>query len=150
MAKVKYKPYQKLLILFFNNKNEKGRSRVTVDEIVATMSDQIHMYRLSTYIWHIKVNVNGVVRSIRGDTPETKRKVIAYELCNVNEVADRLKVMGILDVSQTFIDVPPTTSKKFRPKTKSPKIEKLTDLNAQLTDALKTDETVETVEERVI
>ena len=80
MAKVKYKPYQKLLILFFNNKNEKGRSRVTVDEIVATMSDQIHMYRLSTYIWHIKVNVNGVVRSIRGDTPETKRKVIAYEL----------------------------------------------------------------------
>ena len=36
MAKVKYKPYQKLLILFFNNKNEKGRSRVTVDEIVHT------------------------------------------------------------------------------------------------------------------
>ena len=68
----------------------------------------------------------------------------------MNEVADRLKVMGIMDASQTFIDVPVTTNKKFRPKTKSPKIEKLTDLNAQLTDALKTDETVETVEERVI
>ena len=72
--------------------------------------------RLSTYIWHIKVNVNGVVRSVRGDTPETKRKVVAYELCNVNEVADRLKVMGVMDASQTFIDIPVKTLKKFRPK----------------------------------
>jgi len=146
MSKIKYKPYQKLLILFFNNKDEKGRAKVTVDEINSTMADQIHMYRLSTYIWHIKTNVNGVVRSIRGDTPETKRKVVSYELCNVNEVADRLKVMGIVDASQTFIDVPATTNKKFRPK----KVKKLTDLNAQLSEALKTDETVEKVEERVI
>tara|TARA_E500000318_G_scaffold4841_1_gene4932 strand:+ start:544 stop:984 length:441 start_codon:yes stop_codon:yes gene_type:complete len=146
MAKIKYKPYQKLLILFFNNKDEKGRAKVTVDEIVATMADQIHMYRLSTYIWHIKTNVNGVVRSIRGDTPETKRKVVAYELCNVNEVADRLKVMGIMDASQTFIDIPVKTLKKFRPK----KVKKLTDLNAQLSDALKDVETTEKAEERVI
>lgn len=151
MKKIRLKPYQKLLVLF----EQKARQRsatpfekvvLTVEEIEATLANEIHMYRLSTYIWHIKTNVNGVVRSIRGDTPETKRKVVSYELCNVNEVADRLKVMGIVDASQTFIDVPATTNKKFRPK----KVKKLTDLNAQLSEALKTDETVEKVEERVI
>ena len=151
MKNLKFKPYQKLLVLFEQKAKLRtsapfGYVELSVEEIENSLANEIHMYRLSTYIWHIKVNVGGIVSSVRGDTPETKRKVVSYELCNVNEVADRLKVMGIVDASQTLIDVPATTNKKFRPK----KVKKLTDLNAQLSEALKTDETVEKVEERVI
>ena len=58
MSKIKYKPYQKLLILFFNNKDEKGRAKVTVDEIDSTMADQIHMYRLSMVLYEAFVVIH--------------------------------------------------------------------------------------------
>jgi hypothetical protein len=54
---------------------------VTVDEIDATLGKEIHMYRLSTYIWLMKTNANAVVKAIKDG-----RKITAYQLMNVAEV----------------------------------------------------------------
>ena len=104
MKNIKLKPYQKLLVLF----EQKAKLRkappfsnveVTVEEIEASLANEIHMYRLSTYIWHIKTMVGGVVSSIRGDTPETKRKVVAYRIHNWdgnNGVREALIRQGVM------------------------------------------------------
>jgi hypothetical protein len=81
---VKLKPFEKLLTVMVSGKP------VTIDEIEATLGNEIHMYRLSTYIWHIKTFANGVVKAIKDG-----RKVTAYQITNVSEVKQYMKTAGV-------------------------------------------------------
>ena len=54
----KLAPFQKLMLIMASGK------ATTVDEIDATLGKEIHMYRLSTYIWLMKTNANAVVKAI--------------------------------------------------------------------------------------
>jgi hypothetical protein len=67
----KVAPFQKLLTVMVSGKP------ITIEEIDATLGKEIHMYRLSTYMWHIKVNANGVVKVIKEG-----RKAVAYQIMN--------------------------------------------------------------------
>jgi hypothetical protein len=78
--KIKLKPFQKLLTIMISGKP------VTKDEIQALLGKEIMMYRISTYMWHIKTNANGVVKTIKDG-----RKVVGYQICNVDEVKQYMK-----------------------------------------------------------
>ena len=106
---MKLKPFQKLLTLMISGKP------VTVDEIDTLLGKEIYMYRLSTYIWHIKTVANGVVRAIK-----TGRKVTAYQLVNVDQVKDYMTRVGV-------------TGSGFTPGAivKKQSISKLADLNSK-------------------
>lgn len=105
----KLKPFQKLLTVLQSGKP------VTIDEIDATLGKEIYMYRLSTYMWHIKTQANGVVKAIKDG-----RKVTAYQIVNVADVKEYMKRAGI-------------TSSNFTPgqTTKKPSVAKLADLQAK-------------------
>jgi hypothetical protein len=80
----KLKPFEKLLTIMVSGKP------VTIEEIDATLGKEIYMYRLSTYMWHIKVYANGVVRPVKDG-----RKVTAYQIVNVDEVKKFLDRTGV-------------------------------------------------------
>lgn len=110
MAKtIKLKPFEKLLTVMVSGKP------VTIEEIDATLGNEIYMYRLSTYIWHIKTFANGVVKAIKDG-----RKVTAYQIINVKEVKEYMDRAGV-------------TKANFVPGqvTKKPSIAKLVDLAAK-------------------
>ena len=155
MKNIKLKPYQKLLVLFeqkakFRKAPPFSNVEVTVEEIEASLANEIHMYRLSTYIWHIKTMVGGVVSSVRGDTPETKRKVVAYRIHNwdgndgVREALIRQGVMvrGTSNSTYKFVDNIVDNPKKFRPKV-SNQVRTLKDLKAQPAEYKTEDKTPE-------
>ena len=108
----KLQPFQKLLTVMISGKP------VTIEEIDATLGKEIYMYRLSTYIWHVKTFANGVVKPIKDG-----RKVTAYQLINVDEVKEYMKRVGINTATFT-----PNASKK---KPSVCKLAKLADLGAQ-------------------
>lgn len=108
-TKTKLKPFQKLLTIMISGKP------VTVDEIDTLLGKEIYMYRISTYMWHIKTVANGVVKAIK-----TGRKVTAYQLVNVDQVKDYMLRVGITGSGYT----PGATVKK-------PSISKLADLNSK-------------------
>jgi hypothetical protein len=113
----KLKPFQKLLTIMVSGKP------VTIDEIDATLGKEIYMYRLSTYIWHIKTQANGIVKAIKDG-----RKVSAYQIVNVDEVKEYMKRSGI--TSANF--VPGQAQKVVRAKKNAvAAVQKLADLNAQ-------------------
>ena len=105
----KLKPFQKLLTIMVSGKP------VTIDEIDTLLGKEIYMYRLSTYMWHIKVNANGVVRPIKDG-----RKVTAYQIVNVAEEKEYMSRVGITKAGFT----PGQVEKK-------PSISKLADLGAK-------------------
>jgi hypothetical protein len=87
---------------------------VTKEELDATLSGEIQMYRLSTYIWDIKTHANGIVRVIKDG-----RKVSSYQLVNVDEMKAYMKRTG-------------ATAKVAAPaKPAKAKVSKLKDLQAQ-------------------
>jgi hypothetical protein len=104
----KLAPFQKLLTVMVTGKP------VTIEEIDATLGKEIHMYRLSTYMWHIKTNANGVVKVIKEG-----RKAVAYQIMNPDEIKKYLSMTGV-------------TKSGFTPgkTTKVTKVTKLADLNA--------------------
>lgn len=104
----KLKPFEKLLTIMVSGKP------VTIEEIDATLGKEIYMYRLSTYMWHIKVHANGVVKAIKDG-----RKVTAYQIVNVDEVKKFLDRTGVSKAGF----VPGAVEKK-------PSISKLADLKA--------------------
>ena len=104
----KLKPFEKLMTIMVSG------NPVTIEEIDATLGKEIYMYRLSTYIWHIKVHANGVVKVIKDG-----RKVSAYQIINVDEVKNYLHRTGINKAGF----VPGVVEKK-------PSISKLADLGA--------------------
>jgi len=91
---------------------------VTIDEIDATLGKEIYMYRLSTYIWHIKTFANGIVKPTKDG-----RKVTAYQIVNVDEIKEYMKRVGI--DSANF-----TAGSKVKKPSQS-KLAKLSDLDAQ-------------------
>ena len=80
----KLAPFEKLMTIMVTGKP------VTKEEIEATLGNEIHMYRLSTYMWHIKVNANGVIKVIKDG-----RKAVAYQIMNVKEVKEYMNRVGI-------------------------------------------------------
>jgi len=108
----KLQPFQKLLTVMVSGKP------VTIDEIDATLGKEIYMYRLSTYIWHIKTFANGVVKPTKDG-----RKVTAYQLVNIDEIKEYMKRVGI--DSANF-----TAGSKVKKPSQS-KLAKLSDLDAQ-------------------
>ena len=134
----KLKPFQKLLTIMISG------NLVTVQEIDATLGKEIYLYRLSTYIWHIKTVANGIVKVIKDG-----RKVIGYQLVNVNEIKEYMNRVGINSSGFT----PGSVEKK-------PSIAKLSELKAKPvkknkekpaeTPAVKPVELVEPVEEEMI
>lgn len=84
--KMKLKPFQKLLTVMISGKE------VSKEQIDALLGKEIQMYRISTYMWHIKTNANGVIKVVKDG-----RKVSGYQLINVAEVKDYMKRVGVLD-----------------------------------------------------
>ena len=80
----KLKPFQKLLTIMQTGKP------VTIEEIDKTLGKEIYMYRLSTYMWHIKTQANGIVKAIKDG-----RKVTAYQIVNAAEVKEYMKRAGV-------------------------------------------------------
>ena len=116
----KLKPFQKLLTIMVSGKP------VSIDEIDTTLGKEIHMYRLSTYIWHIKTNANGVVKAIKDG-----RKVSAYQIVNVDEMKEYMKRTGV-----SAANFQPGQATKIVKKPKSvalaaSPVEKLEDLKAE-------------------
>lgn len=102
---VKLKPFQKVLQVLISG------NPTTKEELDTLLGKQIQMYRISTYMWHIKTHANGIIRVVKDG-----RKVSGYQLVNVAEVKEYMKRAGVLNVSAP--------------------VEKLADLKAeQLTDA---------------
>lgn len=110
----KLKPFQKLLTVLVSGKP------VTIEEIDATLGKEIYMYRLSTYMWHIKTQANGVVKPIKDG-----RKVSAYQIVNVDEVKEYMNRVGITKAAFT-----PGQNTKKPSTAKLAKVETLADLNA--------------------
>jgi hypothetical protein len=108
----KVAPYQKLMLVMATGK------AVTVEEIEATLGNEIHMYRLSTYIWLMKTNANAIVKVIKNG-----RKISAYQIVNVDEVKQYLKRNGVTEASLG------QGTKITKPKTKP--VTKLADLKAE-------------------
>jgi hypothetical protein len=105
----KLKPFQKLLTVMISG------NPTTIDEIDALLGKEIQMYRLSTYIWHIKTNADGVVRAIKDG-----RKVTAYQ-----------KYMSRVGITNSgFVPGQPAPAPAPATKAKKPKVEKLADLSA--------------------
>ena len=80
----KLAPFEKLMTIMVTGKP------VTKEEIEATLGNEIHMYRLSTYMWHIKVNANGVIKVIKDG-----RKAVAYQIMNPDEIKKYMNTTGI-------------------------------------------------------
>lgn len=96
---IKLKPFEKLLVACLIS----GKP-VTKQEIESLLGNEIYMYRISTYIWHIKTVANGIVRVVKDG-----RKVSGYQLVNVEEVKQYLKRVGVLDAG--FVpNIKPVTS----------------------------------------
>lgn len=105
---------------------------VTIDEIEQTLGKEIQMYRLSTYIWHIKTRANGAIKTVKDG-----RKVVAYQLVNVQDVKDYMN-------KQNFVSSKPAKVAKTK---QTKKVEKLDDLQAEKVSAdVATAEVVEVTE----
>tara|TARA_B100000780_G_scaffold193279_1_gene136256 strand:+ start:6414 stop:6812 length:399 start_codon:yes stop_codon:yes gene_type:complete len=106
MKTVKLKPFQKLLTIMISG------NAVTREEIDTLLGKEIYMYRISTYMWHIKTNANGIIRITKDG-----RKVTSYQLVNADEVKEYMRRTGILTSNFTPGDM-----------IKKPSISKLDDL----------------------
>ena len=106
---VKFKPFEKVLTVMISGKP------VMKTELDELLGHEIFMYRISTYMWHIKTNANGVVKAIKDG-----RKVTGYQIINVDEVKKYMDRVGI-------------TKSGFQPGAveKKPSVSKLADLGAK-------------------
>lgn len=122
----KIKPYEKLLLVMSSGKP------MSVEDINAVLGNDIHMYRISTYIYEIKVKADGVIKTVKEG-----RNVLSYQLTNPAEVK---KFMDRTGLSKSgFVPgqniLAPTKAKiaivkqKVQAK-KSKKVQKLADLSA--------------------
>lgn len=108
---VRLKPFEKMLNLMLSGQP------VTKEEFESKIGDQIEMYRISTYVWHMKTIANAIVRVIKDG-----RKVVAYQVINVAAVTEYLKRVGV-----------------FQPQLGTPeKVQKLADLKAEPIDTVTT------------
>jgi len=106
MKTAKLKPFQKLLTIMISG------NAVTREEIDTLLGNEIYMYRISTYMWHIKTIANGIIRITKDG-----RIVTSYQLVNADEVKDYMRRTGISTSNFTLGDM-----------VKKPSISKLDDL----------------------
>jgi hypothetical protein len=92
-------PFVKLLTLL-----QEGNV-VTKDEIESKLGNDIYTYRLSTYVWHIKTNTDGVVKVKDG------RAVTGYQITNPQVIKDYLKSVGAESFVPGQITLKPSASK---------------------------------------
>lgn len=85
---VKLKPFQKVLQVLISG------NPTTKEELDTLLGKQIQMYRISTYMWHIKTHANGIIRVVKDG-----RKVSGYQLVNVAEVKEYMKRAGVLNAA---------------------------------------------------
>lgn len=127
VKQIRLKPFEKLLTVMISGKP------VTKDEIETTLGGEIYMYRLSTYIWHIKTHANGVIKAIKDG-----RKVTAYQLMNVADVKQYMSRLGITNSGFTpkvkALDEIKTTEIKA-PVVKAPVAEQLEVIEVEVQDA---------------
>ena len=111
MARTKsgaHAPFVKLLALLQDG------SIVTKDEIETKLSNDIHVYRLSTYIWDIKTKTDAVVKVIKDG-----RAVTGYQITNPDAVKAYLTKVGISDFVPGSGNIKQSVSKFATPKVKS-------------------------------
>jgi hypothetical protein len=129
VKQIRLKPFEKLLTVMISGKP------VARDEIETLLGNEIYMYRLSTYIWHIKTHANGIVKAIKDG-----RKVTAYQLMNVADVKKYMDRLGITNSGFTpkttvqSLDEIKTTEVKV-PVTKAPVAEGLEIIEIEVQDA---------------
>lgn len=87
---VKLKPFEKVLTVMISGKP------VMKTELDELLGHEIYMYRISTYMWHIKTIANGVVKVVKDG-----RKVAGYQLVNVDEVKEYMKRAGVMTYTPT-------------------------------------------------
>lgn len=107
----KIKAFEKLMTVMASGE------AFTVEQIDALLGKEIYMYRLSNYIYCIKIFANGIVRVVKDG-----RKIKSYQIINTKEVQNYLYRTGI--TSQAYKPGNNTTDKK-------PSIAKLADLGAK-------------------
>lgn len=133
IKQIRLKPFEKLLTVMISGKP------VTKEEIETTLGGEIYMYRLSTYIWHIKTQANGIVKAIKDG-----RKVTAYQLMNIADVKQYMNRLGITNSGFT----PNQTQTVVVAKTKIVKASKVTKLKDLAATPIVTP-TVEVVENKL-
>jgi hypothetical protein len=101
--------FEKILTVMLNGK------AITKEEIETTVPG-IESYRMSTYMWNMKM-AGAVVKTIKDG-----RKVSAYQLMNVDEMKKYL--------DKREKDFANAATPKVAKKTKAPKVAKLKDLQA--------------------
>lgn len=116
----KLKPFQKILNMLISG------DVTSKDQINDRLGKEIQMYRISTYMWHIKTQADGIIRVVKDG-----RRVVGYQLVNVKDIVKYLKD------TNTLLSPEP--------------VEKLSDLNAQKVSSTVTEELVvtEIVDEKV-
>lgn len=82
---VKLKPFEKVLNVMLTGKP------VSKEEIDALLGKEIMMYRISTYMWHIKTISECVVKVIKDG-----RKVSSYQLMDAKKARAYLVKNGVL------------------------------------------------------
>jgi hypothetical protein len=82
---VKLKPFEKVLNVLISGQV------TSKEQLDALLGKEIMMYRISTYMWHIKTIANGIIRVAKDG-----RKVTGYQLVNVAEAKKYLVDNGIL------------------------------------------------------
>jgi len=80
----KMAPFEKILNLMVTGEP------VTKEEIEIYLGDEIQMYLVSAYMWHVKTTAKGIVRVYKDG-----RKVLAYQLVNTEDIVKYLKDRNI-------------------------------------------------------
>ena len=78
---------------------DKPNASVTVAEIHVKLCFDIHMYRLSNYIWNIKKN-GGYVRALKNG-----RDVVGYQLANPDTIKAHLTKRKFISQIETLEDL---------------------------------------------
>jgi len=138
MARTKsgaHAPFVKLLALLQDG------SIVTKEEIETKLSNDIHVYRLSTYIWDIKTKTDAVVKVVKNG-----RAVTGYQITNPDVVKAYLNKVGISDFVPGSGNIKQSVSKFAAPKVKTLSGLKAKPAKVAKVDTPVTDEVVEITE----
>lgn len=116
----KLKAFQKILNMLISGEV------VTKEQINDRFGKEIQMYRISTYMWHVKTQANGIIRVAKDG-----RRAVGYQLMNVKDIVKYLKTNNLLLATEN--------------------VEKLSDLKAQEVPVTSADtvQAVENVDEKV-
>lgn len=114
----KLQPFEKLLTLL-----ESGEV-VTKQEIDQKLGSEIYLYRISTYIWHVKKFAGGVVKSIKDG-----RVVVGYQVTNPETVRKYMTANGVTAAGVGVKVRKPSTAKAAKVSALPP-VKKLQDLKS--------------------